>query len=85
MKCLLLALSVALVCGSPVMDIPQIMKGLDVQKVRGWGALPREGWAGAELGVGRDAGASEDRGAVTSGSAWLHGAALPKHRGRTAA
>ncbi|XP_070287107.1 beta-lactoglobulin-like [Myotis yumanensis] len=35
MKCLLLALSVALVCGTQDMGVPQTMEDLDVQKVAG--------------------------------------------------
>ena len=36
MKCLLLALGLALACGTQAIIVTQTMKGLDIQKVRGW-------------------------------------------------
>lgn len=36
MKCLLLALGLALACGVQAIIVTQTMKGLDIQKVRGW-------------------------------------------------
>ena len=40
MKCLLLALGLALMCGIQATNIPQTMQDLDLQEVRGW-----LGWA----------------------------------------
>ena len=36
MKCLLLTLGLALACGIQAIIVTQTMKGLDIQKVRGW-------------------------------------------------
>lgn len=36
MKCLLLALGLALACGAQAIIVTQTMKDLDIQKVRGW-------------------------------------------------
>lgn len=84
MKCLLLALSVALVCGTQTRFIPRTtLQDLDVQKVWGEGAWQGGAWGGGCAAGGREAGPSAHRGGCgVRGLREVAGVALANHHGR---